>query len=260
MLGGLIYMKVIITGMNGTLAPYVADEFKTNNWEVVTWNRALVPIDNQELINKFIENEKPNAFIHIATGPIEWIEKIIIAIKPFHIPLVYISSESVFDFEQEGPFTPDVVPKSRDDYGRYKLACENALLSDYEEHSYIIRLGWQIALHTHKNNMLAFLVTKEHIKASDKWIPSTSFMPDSAKGIYTILTKLKPEIYHLDGNLGNWSFYKIVSLLKQAFLLPITVEQDNELIRNNRLLNEPILIDSIEKRINELMKVRTFNH
>lgn len=251
-------MKVIVTGMNGTLAPYISDEFKKHNWEVIAWNRSEEPIDNQESINRFIENIQPDAFIHAAAGPFEWIEKIINAIKPFKIPIVFISSGAVYDYYQEGPFTTDVIPKSREEFGKYKLACENILLSMYEEHSYIVRIGWQIALHTHKNNMLAFLVSEEHIKASDKWILATSFMPDTAKAIYNILTKHKPEIYHLDGNEDNWSFYKVVNALKDAFLLPVIIEQDDEISRNNRLISNPVLVDSIQKRINEMIQNRKF--
>ena len=180
-------MKAIITGMNGTLAPYIHDKFISENWEVIVWERHLVPIEDLDAINTFIANEQPDVFLHIASGPVDWIKNIIEAIKPFGIPLVFTSSEAVYDDSEEGPFSIDDIPRSKHNYGKYKLMCENIINRDYIENSYIIRLGWQIALHTHKNNMLAYLVNEGHIKASKEWILSTSFMPDTAYGIYRLI-------------------------------------------------------------------------
>jgi dTDP-4-dehydrorhamnose reductase len=231
--------------MNGTLAPYIYDYFKKQNVELIIWERSKLPIDDQEAIQNFITDHQPDLFLHIATGPITWIRQIIDAIKPFSIPLVFTSSEAVFN-GKEGPFTPADITKANDDYGHYKIDAEMTLLKYYPEESYIIRLGWQIACHTHKNNMLAYLVNEGHVKASTDWILSTSFMPVTAEGIYKIVKDHPPGIYHLDSNTNNMSFYDLVVKLKEVFMLPITIEKVNTFKHNNRLLSDFPLIESLE--------------
>lgn len=242
-------MKAIITGMNGTLAPYIYEKFTDHGYEMVVWNRSQVHIDNLNQIKAFINKENPDLFLHIATGPPEWIELILQAIKPLNIPFLFTSSEAVYDSKQEGPFKVEDIPKSRQTYGKYKLKCENIINRDYMENSYIIRLGWQIALHTHKNNMLAYLVNEGHIKASKHWTPSASFMPDTAEGILEVLKNYPPDLYHIDSNHNNLSFYELVVSLKKAFMLPITIEEDNTFKHNNRLHSEQTLIRELSKSI-----------
>jgi len=247
-------MKAIITGMNGTLAPYISSEFEAEGWQVYTWHRSEVAIDDLDAIEKFISNIEPDLFLHIATGPVEWLERIIKVLKPLMIPLMFTSTESVFDESQAGPFTIESIPRPRHDYGKYKLACENIINRDYIENSYIVRLGWQIALHTHKNNMLAYLVTEGLVEASTTWVPSVSFMPDTAEALVKLVKLYPPDLYHLDGNTENWNFYQLAKALKEAFLLPINVEKKDSLARNNRLINEPIIIQPINIRIQELIR------
>lgn len=245
-------MKAIITGLNGTLAPYIYDCFAQYGYEIIPWNRNLISIDDPIAVDAFIKEHAPDLFLHVATGPSSWIEHILKSLAPLKIPFVFTSTESVYDLEQVGPFTVEDLPRARSDYGKYKIACENIINRDYSDHSYIIRLGWQIATHTHKNNMLAYLVTEEHISASSKWILSTSFMPDTAEAIYRIVSHHKPDIYHVDGNTESWSFYRLVTELKEAFKLSITYEESTEFPRNNRLLDERVTIKSIQDHIQEI--------
>lgn len=242
-------MRAIITGMTGTLAPYVHEYFSTHGYELIVWHKNEVPIDDAVAIKKFIKDSKPDIFLHIATGPTEWIEIILSVLKPSKIPFVFISSEAVFDETQTGPFSVETIPKAKGDYGKYKIACENIINRDYEKNSYIIRLGWQIALHTHKNNLLAFLVNEVHVKASKNWILAASFMPDTAEAIFKIVDQYAPDIYHLDGNSEHWDFYTLVRHLKASFNLPITLEAIEDTKRNNQLNNTPLLIRSIKERL-----------
>lgn len=253
-------MKAIITGMNGTLAPYIYDLFSERGYDMTIWHRSEVAIDDAEAIHQFIEKVSPDIFLHVATGPKEWLALIIQALKPHHIPLVFMSSEAVYDESQTGPFDPSVIPFARSDYGKYKIACEDIINHEYADHTYIIRLGWQIATHTHKNNLLAYLVTEEHVKASKNWILSTSFMPDTASAVFQLISDFPPDIYHLDSNKGNWNFYELVKRLKDAFLLPITLEAIDDKPRNNRLIGEHNIIQSLEETLKAIVDSHQNSH
>lgn len=244
-------MKAIITGMKGTLAPYIYDYFNEQNVDLLIWERQHIPIDNAEAIYEFIETSNADYFLHIATGPVEWLESIIGCLIDFSIPLVYISSEAVFN-GLEGPFTTQDTPRAKDDYGHYKLTCERLVQKLYKENAYIFRLGWQIAHHTNKNNMLAYLVNEGHVIASSDWILSTSFMPDTAQAIYKIIKNQPPGLFHLDSNHNNMNFYELVLKLKDLFKLPITVEESHTYKHNNRLLSDQPYIRSLEDHLSEL--------
>lgn len=245
-------MKVILTGFTGTLAPYVQKALLEKGYEVVLWNRHDVSTEDQTRINRFIEKEKPDYFFHLATGPEAWIERILIALKPVGTTFLFTSTESVFDQTQEGPFTVDTEPRSTSDYGSYKIACEKLIRKTFQDRAYIVRLGWQIGLHPEKNNMLAYLVREGTVHASDEWIPSTSFMPDTADALVRIIETCPPGTYHVDGNAENWSFFQIASALRDAFDLPVQVVKDNRLWHNNRLLSERVLTKSIQDRLREI--------
>lgn len=245
-------MKVILTGFTGTLAPYVRKALLEKGYEVVLWNRNDVSTENQAMISRFIEKEKPDYFFHLATGPETWIERILVALKPVGTTFLFTSTESVFDQTQEGPFTVDSEPRATGDYGSYKISCERLIRKTYQDHAYIVRLGWQIGMHPEKNNMLSYLVKQGTVHASDEWIPSTSFMPDTADALVRIIETCPPGTYHVDGNAENWSFFQIASALRDAFDLPVQVVKDNSLWHNNRLLSERVLTRSIQDRLREI--------
>ena len=136
-------MRIMITGLNGTVAPVVAGLLKDYGHTVVGWDRSRVPIDNERAIFQFLEDQNPDWFLHIATGSPDWAELIakICALKK--IKLLYTSSASVFSSSQKGPFRVSTLPEPEDDYGRYKYHCEE-LIKRNQADVIIARLAWQI--------------------------------------------------------------------------------------------------------------------
>lgn len=247
-------MKVMLTGFTGTLAPYIYRALIADGHEVVLWDRYEVLPDDKVAVKTFIETHQPDVFFHIATGPETWLKTIIEVIKPKRIPLVFTSTESVFDETQAGPFTVTTPPLATGDYGQYKIACEKLIAAHYPENTYVVRLGWQIAMEPLKNNMLNYLVTAKSVEASTEWVLSTSFMPDTAQALIKLINDQPPGLYHLDGNSENWDFYTLVCTLKAAFDLPIEVIKTDHFKRNNRLLSDVKLVNSIQERLTAMQK------
>ncbi|MFM8232056.1 MAG: sugar nucleotide-binding protein, partial [Chthoniobacterales bacterium] len=116
--------KVIITGMNGTVAPVLAEELRGRGCEVVAWDRGAVAPDDREAVARFIREVKPSAIVHCAMGSAQWAEDMARVCAEEGSKFLYVSSASVYGTQQQGPFTIDDVPEPCDDYGRYKLECE----------------------------------------------------------------------------------------------------------------------------------------
>jgi dTDP-4-dehydrorhamnose reductase len=122
---------------------------------------------------------------------------------------LYVSSASVYGTQQQGPFTVDDVPEPSDDYGRYKLECEQRVRAVNAE-ARVVRIGWQIALRRGGNNMVEYLAQRQaehgHIAASTEWFPACSFLDDTARVLAEMVEVTPASLHLIDGNPG-WSFW-----------------------------------------------------
>ena len=219
-------MKIIITGMNGTVAPWIAKVYKSKGYEIVSYDRNQVSTEDYEAILKFIETIDPRVIIHCALGPLAWAETLAKICHMLDITFVYTSTVSVYSNQQKGPFvvSDPVIPN--DDYGTYKKNCEDACLA-INPKSYILRLGWQIGYDANQNQMLNFIyeaMKKDGVcKLSSRFYPSASFLEDTAKAIYNVVLNLPPDIYLVNSN-HKYSLYEIGLYLKKLHPL-IKIEE-----------------------------------
>ena len=66
--------------------------------------------------------------------------KMAVACRYLDIPMIYISTDAVFDGEKDSPYLPEDTPNPKSIYGKSKLEGEKSL-SDVEKHT-IIRTNW----------------------------------------------------------------------------------------------------------------------
>lgn len=244
-------MKAIITGMNGTVAPVVAATLKRHGIESVAWDRSKVSTDNEAEMRAFIESVRPDYFLHIGMGPVEWAASLAKLCGEYEIPFLFTSTVSVFSDNVTGPITPDTPPDAEDEYGAYKRACEQAV-ARANPGAQIVRLGWQIGDAAGSNNMMDFFETemeqKGAIVASVHWYPSCSFLEDTADALFHILTKRGPGLYQLNGNT-SYSLYDIASALAEHHDRPWRIERADEPKRDNRMVDTNSRIEPITKRL-----------
>jgi dTDP-4-dehydrorhamnose reductase len=230
--------KVLLTGLNGTVAPAVAKELRARGDEVVAWDRGAVSPDDRGAIERFIRETKPSALVHCAMGSPRWAEDMARVCAEEGCAFLYVSSASVYGTQQQGPFAIDDAPEPSDDYGRSKLECEQRVRAANPE-ARIVRIGWQIALRPGGNNMVEHLIRRQaedgHIAASTEWFPACSFLDDTARGLADVLT-FPPGLSLLDGNPG-WSFVRIANALNAAMGGSWGVRSDNAFRWNNRMVD-----------------------
>ena len=239
--------KILITGMNGTVAPVLAAELRGRGCEVVAWDRGAVSPDDREAVARFIREVRPSALVHCAMGSPQWAEDMARVCAEAGSRFLYISSASVYGTQQQGPFTVDDEPVPSDDYGRYKLECEHRVQAANEE-AMIVRIGWQMALCRGGNNMVEHLAQKQaehgHIAASTEWFPACSFLEDTALVLVQLLESSQAGLFMVDGNPG-WSFWQIAQALNQVMQGSWDVRGTEEFRYNNRLLDQRVLCRSI---------------
>lgn len=243
--------KVLLTGMNGTVAPAIAEELRGRGCELAAWDRGAVSPDDREAVARFIRETKPSALVHCAMGSPQWAEDMARVCAKEGSKFLYVSSASVYGTQQQGPFTVDDKPEPCDDYGHYKLECEQRVCAVNEE-VIVVRIGWQIALRRGGNNMVEHLAQKQaehgHVAASTEWFPACSFLEDSARGLAGALDQAAPGLYLLDGNPG-WSFWQIAAALNRAMGENWEIRPTRDFQWNNRLIDNWLSVVSIGSRL-----------
>lgn len=236
--------------MNGAVAPVVANHFVNQGVEVIKFDRAKVDISSELSIRKFLEENNPDYFLHIATGPAAWAETNAKLCRELEIRFLFTSTVSVFSEQGSGPYTIDSVPNAKDDYGKYKRECEE-IVRLANPNSIIARLGWQIGHSAGSNNMFDYLERtmqeKGQIEASELWFPSCSFMEDTAEALFELIANCESGTYLLNSNL-DYNFYEIVNAMNLEInrwrVIPTT-----NLDRDDRMFDNRVKIKNLSDKL-----------
>jgi dTDP-4-dehydrorhamnose reductase len=214
-------MRLLITGLSGTLAPHLAVAAQTAGHEVLGWDRSAVPPEDATACAAWLEATRPDAIAHLAMGSPDWAARLAAHAAARARPIVFTSSAMVFHHEPDGPHAPGDERSARDDYGRYKMACEDAVRSAHAGAT-IARIGWQIDARARGNNMLAHLdqwhSRDGRIGASRAWTPACSFIADTAAALLALIEQPRGGVVHLDSNAREGhAFDAIVAALAERF-------------------------------------------
>ena len=238
----MIPARLLITGMNGTVAPALADELRARGGTVVAWDRAAVSPDDDLAVERHIRAIAPTALVHCGMGDPRWAEHLAACCGQMGVGFLFTSSVSVFGPHQTGPHDVGAVPEPCDDYGRYKLECERRVLAANPE-ACVVRLGWQIALRSGGNQMVDHFMRRQReqgrIEVSNAWFQACSFLDDTARVLADLVARPSCGLHHLDGNPG-WNMHRIVRALNRAMggtwdVRPTEDPRMNNFMRDDRL-------------------------
>jgi dTDP-4-dehydrorhamnose reductase len=127
-------------------------------------------------------------------------QNVALACQRANIPLVYISTNEVFDGTKETPYREWDEPRAINPYGQSKLAgerCVQALLNRF----YIVRTAWMYS-RGHQNFVAKVIA---HARASsalayvDDEIGNPTYAPDLGRAIAALIETQHYGIYHLMG-------------------------------------------------------------
>jgi dTDP-4-dehydrorhamnose reductase len=233
-------MKLLLTGLNGTLAPQLARAAAATGVEVVGWDRTRLAPDDSAAAQAWLDALRPDAIAHLATGSADWAGRLASYAAECAIPFVFTSTAMVFHHEPDGPHAVDAPRNAQDDYGRYKIGCEDAVLAANPAAT-VARIGWQIDAEQPGNNMLMALDQWQArdgcVAASRAWRPACSFMADTASALLALLREPQPGVLHLDSNADDGhSFAALVVALKLRFGRDAWLLREHEDYRHDQRL------------------------
>jgi dTDP-4-dehydrorhamnose reductase len=239
--------KVYLTGLTGTVAPFLIKALHAKGFEVVGKHIRIEHDQDVTLSLADIALHRPQQIFHLALGPIMWAEALARYAFVNRLTFIYLSTASVFDDNAAGPYTIDTEVKAKAGYPLYKFQCEQAV-KQVNPLAYILRIGWQIdpEQKTNTNNMFRFfkeqLDRQGKIVVSDTFFPSSSWLPDTANAIMASLDH-PSGLFHLNGN--HHSLFAIAHYLKQRFNYDWVIEKDSHFSRNDVLLDQRIKVPPI---------------
>jgi dTDP-4-dehydrorhamnose reductase len=212
---------VLFTGLNGSLAPRVAQAAKRSGYTVTGWDRSKVSPDDSLAVAWHLERARPQAIVHLAMGTENWAAALAAYALVQNIPFVFTSTAMVFDHVPDGPHSTGDKRTAKDDYGHYKIRCEDAVL-DANPAAMVARIGWQMDPEVVGNNMLHALDSWQQregcVGASSVWRPACSFMTDTADALINLIKHPQPGLLHLDSNAHEGhTFDRIAAALAARF-------------------------------------------
>lgn len=208
-------MRLLVTGLSGTLAPVLARVARQQGHAALGWDHRSLGFADERAFDRL----RPDAVAHLAmAGPAESAALAQLA-QARGLPMVVTSTAMVFHHEPDGPHGVHDARTAEDGYGRMKIAMEDAVRAAHPGAA-VVRIGWQIDPHARGNNMLAELdrwqAQHGEVAASRAWIPACSFMEDTAAGLLALLGQAGP--HHLDSNAAEaWTFAQLVRGLRERF-------------------------------------------
>ena len=223
-------MKILVTGADGMLGQDLCPILEDCGHEVIETDLPEIDITKPDVILDVLSSEKPDVVIHCAAYTnVDKAEEDIEAARLINktgtknvaevcakldIPIVYISTDYVFDGKSNVPYLPNSPKNPINNYGLTKSEGEDEVRKLCEKY-YIVRTSWLYGHHG-KNfvETMLSLAIKDELKVVDDQTGCPTWTVELSNGIAKILEENKPYgIYHVCGS-GSTTWY---GFAKQIF-------------------------------------------
>ena len=239
-------MKVLVTGVKGQLGYDVVNELEKRGHEAVGVDIQEMDITDAGSVDQVIGEAAPDAVIHCAAYTAvdaaednveicrkvnaDGTQNIANKCKQLDIPMIYISTDYVFDGQGERPWLPDDERAPLNVYGQTKYEGELAVQNTLDKY-FIVRIAWVFGVNG-KNfikTMLNLGKTRDSLTVVNDQFGSPTYTYDLAKLLVDMVQTDKYGIYHAT-NEGICTWYEFAcEIFKQAGLnvkvAPVTADQ-----------------------------------
>lgn len=216
--------RILVTGVNGQLGYDVVKELNKRGYEAIGVDRENMDLTNVGEIKKVINNENPDGIIHCAAytavdnaeeevnlcervNAIS-VKKIALCAKDLDIPMIYISTDYVFDGTKEGLYIEDDNTCPINVYGETKLKGEEYVKSILDKY-YIVRISWVFGENGNNfiDTMLRLSKDRNELNVIDDQVGSPTYTKDLAPVLVDMIESNKYGTYHVT-NDGFCSWYE----------------------------------------------------
>lgn len=236
-------MKVLVTGVNGQLGHDVVKELEKRGYEAVGVDRKEMDLTSTQQIKECIENVNPEAIIHCAAyTAVDKAEEeeelcrrvnaiatkeIAECAKKLDIPMIYISTDYVFDGTKDGEYTEEGIPNPINVYGKTKYEGE-VYVQELLEKYYIVRISWVFGENGNNfiDTMLRLSKDRDEINVINDQVGSPTYTKDLALLLVDMIETDKYGVYHAT-NEGYCTWYEFAKEIFRISNIDILVNKIN---------------------------------
>lgn len=238
-------MKVLITGSNGMLGHDLIDVLDGKHELIKTTSKSL-DITDEDKVKDYIVNENPDIVINSAAYTDvdgcetneeiaykvngEGVKNLALACKVVDCPLLHISTDYVFNGENNKPWMEDDEVGPISIYGKSKLQGEEAIESILDKF-FIIRTSWLYGINggNFPKTMLELAKTHDTLTVVTDEIGTPTYTLDLAQAIAELIETEYYGIYHItNSDYCSWfDFAKYIFQVKNinVNVVPVTAEE-----------------------------------
>ena len=225
-------MKVLVTGVNGQLGHDIVEECQKRNIEAIGVDVKEMDITDAHKVNEVITETKPDAIIHCAAwtavdkaeDEVEQCRKvnrdgtkhIVDVCEKLDLPLMYFSTDYVFDGQGEEPWNEYDEHHPLNVYGKTKY--EGELEVERLKKHFIIRISWVFGINGGNfiKTMLRLGKERKEVSVVNDQIGSPTYTYDLARLCVDMIQTKEYGTYHAT-NEGICSWYEFAcEIFKQA--------------------------------------------
>lgn len=227
-------MKVLVTGVKGQLGFDIVNKCKKRNIDAIGVDIEEMDITNSMQVCTMIKNANVDAVIHCAAWTAvdkaedeeeacrkvnkNGTENVVAVCRELDIPIMYFSTDYVFDGQGEEPWKEYDQRNPLNVYGQTKYEGELAVEA-YPKH-FIIRISWVFGVNGNNfiKTMLRLGKEREEVSVVNDQIGSPTYTYDLAELCVDMIITDKYGTYHVS-NEGVCSWYDFAcEIFKQADL------------------------------------------
>lgn len=226
-------MKVLVTGVKGQLGYDVVNELEKRGHTAVGTDVDNMDITNPELVEKTLNEVRPDAVIHCAAYTAvdaaednvelcrrinaDGTKNIAVVCEKLDIKMMYISTDYVFNGEGENFWEPDDVREPLNVYGQAKYEGELEV-EKHVEKFFIVRIAWVFGVNG-KNfikTMLRLGKNNKTVNVVNDQVGSPTYTYDLARLLVDMIETEKYGRYHAT-NEGLCTWYEFAKeIFRQA--------------------------------------------
>lgn len=221
--------NILVTGSTGQLGSDVVKELLKRGYSTLSPNRSEFNLCSEDSIRNYILNSNCEAIVHCAAyTQVDKAEDekdlcikinttatkhIVKCAKILDIPMIYISTDYVFDGTKDGEYTENDETNPINIYGESKLAGEKYVQEILDKY-YIVRTSWVFNING-KNfieTMLRLSNANNQLSIVNDQIGSPTYTKDLSRLLVDMLETSKYGLYHAT-NEGYCSWYEFANTI-----------------------------------------------
>lgn len=246
-------MRVLVTGSDGQLGSALIEELKKRKIDFFAANRKNMNLEDETAVKKVISNYAPNIVYHCAAFTnvekaeelmdycylinvlsTRWIAQIC---HELEAKIVYISTDFVFDGQNDIPYYPQDKPNPINFYGKSKYLGELEVQKNLKDY-FIVRTSWVYgdSGNNFVNKILTLSQNLDELKIVSNEYGSPTYTKDLSVTLMKFLDSNFFGIYHIcnNGQCSRYDFTKEIIKLVNPEINVIPIDSShfsNKVIR-----------------------------